>query len=201
MERNAGLTTALLGTAELDDLLQPWGDDNLYVLTSGQIPPNPSELLGSDEMKDIITRLENVFDTVVIDTSPLLPVTDAAVLSQHAGGVVLVVGVQRTRQQELQKSIDALQMVGADVLGIVLNLLPVKGPDAYSYSYYSYTATEAATNDASARRRRGRSAKVDATDGYKDSANNLTGDIFDQPFLNDAVKAPGKFPRDRVPGN
>lgn len=137
LDRNAGLTTALVGEADVNDLLQPWGEENLYVLASGQIPPNPSELLGSETMANLISRLERAFDTVIIDAPPLLPVTDAAVLSQHVGGVVIVVGVQKVRQHDLEKSLKALEMVGSTVLGIVLNRLPSKGPDAYSYSYYS----------------------------------------------------------------
>lgn len=140
LERNAGLTTALVGAADVNDLLQHWGEDNLYVLTSGQIPPNPSELLGSDEMRHLVVRLEQAFDTVVVDAPPLLPVTDAAVLSQHVGGVVVVVGSNKLKQQDLQKSLNALEMVGSNLLGVVLNRLPVKGPDAYAYSYYSHDA-------------------------------------------------------------
>ncbi|RAM36151.1 polysaccharide biosynthesis tyrosine autokinase [Arthrobacter globiformis] len=138
LERNVGLTTALLGTADVNDIIQPWGDDNLYVLASGRIPPNPSELLGSDEMRQLILRLESVFDIVILDAPPLLPVTDAAVLSQHVGGVVVVVGSQKLRQNDLEKSLTALELVGAKVLGIVLNRLPSKGPDAYRYGYYSH---------------------------------------------------------------
>lgn len=136
LDRTAGLTTALVGTADLNDLLQPWGTDNLFVLTSGQIPPNPSELLGSDEMKKVLSRLEEVFDTVIVDAPPLLPVTDAAVLSQHVGGVVIIVSTQKVRRHDLEKSLRALEMVDANVLGIVLNRLPTKGPDSYSYGYY-----------------------------------------------------------------
>lgn len=137
LDRTAGLTTAILGWADVNDLLQPWGADGLYVLTSGQIPPNPSELLGSEQMKELLSRLEEAFDTVIIDAPPLLPVTDAAVLSQHVGGVLLVVGSQRIRINDLSKSLDSLSMVGSNLLGIVMNRLPSKGPDAYSYSYYS----------------------------------------------------------------
>lgn len=136
LDRNAGLTTALVGAGDINDLLQPWGEDNLFVITSGQIPPNPSELLGSDEMDALIRRLEHAFDVVIIDAPPLLPVTDAAVLSQHVGGVVIVVGSHRAKQQDLEKSLGALKMVGANLLGIVLNRLPAKGPDAYAYGYY-----------------------------------------------------------------
>lgn len=137
LERNAGLTTALIGRADVEDLLQPWGADDLYVLTAGQIPPNPSELLGSEPMKHLITSLEAKFDAVIIDAPPLLPVTDAAVLAQQVGGVVLVVGSSRVKLRDVQKSINNLALVDADLLGIVINLLPDKGPDAYSYSYYS----------------------------------------------------------------
>jgi len=138
LERNAGLTTALVGSADVNDLLQPWGDDNLFVLTSGQIPPNPSELLGSEAMKQLIVGLESAFDAVIIDAPPLLPVTDAAVLAQQVGGVVLVLGSSKVKLPELQKSLNALEMVEADLLGVVLNFLPVKGPDAYAYGYSSY---------------------------------------------------------------
>lgn len=137
LDRMAGLTTALVGAADVNDLLQPWGADQLFVLTSGQIPPNPSELLGSDRMKQLILSLEDSFDAVVIDAPPLLPVTDAAVLSQHVGGVVMVVGSQKLRHQDLQKSLNALAMVGSNLLGVILNRLPIKGPDAYAYSYYN----------------------------------------------------------------
>lgn len=137
LDRNAGLTTALVGASDVNDLLQPWGDGNLYVLASGQVPPNPSELLGSHEMQQLLVRLEQVFDSIIIDAPPLLPVTDAAVLSQHVGGVVVVVGSQKLRRQELEKSLAALKLVNSNILGVVLNRLPVKGPDAYAYSYYS----------------------------------------------------------------
>lgn len=138
LDRTAGLTTALVGAADVNDLLQSWGTDNLFVLASGQIPPNPSELLGSEAMRQLLARLENVFDTIVIDAPPLLPVTDAAVLGQYVGGIVVVVGSQKTKRHDVERALTALQLVGANVLGIVLNQLPSKGPDAYAYSYRSY---------------------------------------------------------------
>lgn len=135
--RDAGLTTALVGSADVSDLLQQWGEDDLYILTSGVIPPNPSELLGSENMRLLIERLEHMFDYVIIDAPPLLPVTDASVLAPHVGGIVLVVGAQKLKIQDLQKTLTSLELVGANLLGIVLNRLPVKGPDAYAYGYYS----------------------------------------------------------------
>ncbi|WP_323960936.1 polysaccharide biosynthesis tyrosine autokinase [Arthrobacter sp. JZ12] len=145
LEHSAGLTTALLGRADLQELLQPWGEDDLYVLTSGQLPHNPSELLGSSAMKELIDRLAESFDAVIIDAPPLLPVTDAAVLARQVGGVVMVVGAAKVKSSDLQKSLSALRMVEADVLGAVMNLLPAKGPDAYSYSYYSSDGVDSAS--------------------------------------------------------
>lgn len=137
LEGNAGLTTALMGTFSVGQLLQPWGEHELQVLTSGRIPPNPSELLGSDAMARLLADLEDEFDAVIIDAPPLIPVTDAAVLAQKVGGVVLVVGSAKIRAQDLEKSLSSLGQVKANILGAVLNLLPTKGPDAYSYNYYS----------------------------------------------------------------
>lgn len=145
LDRSAGLTTALVGTHPVRDLLQPWGSDELFVLTSGQIPPNPSELLGSQAMHEIVSELESIFDCVVIDAPPLLPVTDAAVLAQHVGGVVLVVGSKKVKLHDLERSLNALELVDAHLLGLVLNHLPSKGRDSYSYSY--------TTNDAQAKAR------------------------------------------------
>lgn len=142
LERGAGLTTALVGRAKVDDLLQPWGSNALYVLAAGQVPPNPSELLGSEKMKQLIAGLEDTFDAVIIDAPPLLPVTDAAVLAQQVGGVVLVVGIQKVRTNDIDKSLAALEMVKADLLGVILNKLPPKGPDAYAYSQYSYESIQ-----------------------------------------------------------
>jgi capsular exopolysaccharide synthesis family protein len=170
LDRNAGLTTALVGRADLDSLLQHWGEDELFVLTSGQIPPNPSELLGSNEMGNLISSLESAFDTVIIDAPPLLPVTDAAVLSQHAGGVVLVVGVQSVKQQDVEKSLAALEMVGANLMGVILNRLPVKGPDAYTYGYYTYKSLP----EAPSQRHSGKTDSPERPSGRRGTSRNGT---------------------------
>ncbi|VII97417.1 Tyrosine-protein kinase (EC 2.7.10.2) [Arthrobacter sp. DR-2P] len=185
LDRNVGLTTALVGSSEVDDLLQPWGDDNLFVLTSGQIPPNPSELLGSEKMKHLILGLENAFDTVVVDAPPLLPVTDAAVLSQHVGGVIVVIGSQKLKRQDLEKSLDALRMVGSNLLGVVLNRLPARGPDAYSYTY-SYSSQEARISSASVPE----SKRARSKHGLPDDFSRTLHEHVEQP--------PKVFPASRV---
>lgn len=181
LDRSVGLTTALVGEASVSDVLQPWGGGNLQVVASGQIPPNPSELLGSRAMGRLIAELEDSFDTILIDAPPLLPVTDAAVLSQHVGGVVLVVGVQKINQPDLEKSLKALQMVGANVLGVVLNRLPGKGPDAYAYSYYS--SDESAGKGARERPKKG-----------------IEGSVFSRQKadLHYAARVPSVFPQSEI---
>lgn len=182
LDSSAGLTTALVGQMEIDQLLQPWGDDNLYVLTAGQIPPNPSELLGSEKMLHLIRSLESSFDAVIIDAPPLLPVTDAAVLSQAVGGVLLVVGVQKIKQQDFEKSSRALQLVSANILGVVLNLLSAKGPDAYSYSYY--TADESSVD---------RNGKLEEASLPISSTDRHVADSINLP-----ERPAGRFPSSRV---
>ncbi|MFP5333808.1 MAG: polysaccharide biosynthesis tyrosine autokinase [Actinomycetes bacterium] len=140
VDRSVGLTTVLIGQADLDDVLQPWGRNELYLLPSGQVPPNPSELLGSAAMDKLLRRLEDTFDVVIIDAPPLLPVTDAAVLAKLADGAVVIVGSQKVNRDQLGKALSNLETVGARVLGVVLNLLPTKGPDAYSYYSYGYAS-------------------------------------------------------------
>ncbi|BCW79821.1 polysaccharide biosynthesis tyrosine autokinase [Arthrobacter sp. NicSoilC5] len=134
-----GVTDVLTGTANLADVLQPWGAlPNLSVLGSGRIPPNPSELLGSRAMKNLLATLAK--DAVVlIDAPPLLPVTDAAVLSRAADGAILVIRTGRTTQEQLDQSLGNLEKVKGRVLGAVLNYVPTKGTDAYSY-YGTYTS-------------------------------------------------------------
>ncbi|MET4589376.1 polysaccharide biosynthesis tyrosine autokinase [Arthrobacter sp. 754] len=134
-----GVTDVLTGTAELADVLQPWGAlPNLSVLGSGRIPPNPSELLGSKAMKNMLNALaENAI--VLIDAPPLLPVTDAAVLSRAADGAIVVIRTGRTTQEQLAQSLGNLDKVKGRILGAVLNYVPTRGTDAYSY-YGTYTS-------------------------------------------------------------
>jgi capsular exopolysaccharide synthesis family protein len=136
MEGSVGLTNVLIGQAELADVLQPFGESNIQVLGAGQIPPNPSELLGSEAMARTVRELEAMFDYVIIDAPPLLPVTDAAVLSTITGGVVVVVGCDIVHKEQLNRGLESLRAVNGNVLGLVVNRIPTKGADAESY-YYS----------------------------------------------------------------
>jgi capsular exopolysaccharide synthesis family protein len=135
----AGVTDVLTGSAELADVLQPWGAlPNLAVLGAGRIPPNPSELLGSRAMKNMLNALaQNAI--VLIDAPPLLPVTDAAILSGAADGAIVVIRTGRTIQEQLAQSLGNVEKVRGRILGAVLNYVPTRGTDAYSY-YGTYTS-------------------------------------------------------------
>jgi len=139
IEGGAGLTDVLVGRATVDEVMQPWGaSGNLWVLTAGPLPPNPSELLGSQAMADLVHHLEKRA-TLIIDTPPLLPVTDAAVLSQLAGGAIIVIRTGRTRREQLRTAVSSVEGVGGKILGLVMNMAPAKGPDSHRYGYgYSY---------------------------------------------------------------
>jgi capsular exopolysaccharide synthesis family protein len=136
MEGSVGLTNVLIGQAELVDVLQPFGDTGISVLGAGQIPPNPSELLGSETMARTIRQLEGMFDYVILDAPPVLPVTDATVLSTLAGGVVVVTGCSVVNKEQLGRAIAAIHAVNGNVLGVVVNRIPTRGANAESY-YYS----------------------------------------------------------------
>ena len=145
IEGAVGLTNVLIGRVSLQDAVQPWGPDALlHVLPSGPTPPNPSELLGSQGMAELIHELEGNYDLVLIDAPPLLPVTDAAVLAALASGVVVVARYGHTKREQLSRAIESLRAVGVAVYGAVLTMTPVRGPDSYYYGYgYRYDEKKA----------------------------------------------------------
>lgn len=138
IEGGAGLTDVLIGRAELADVLQRWGRGELYVLPAGKVPPNPSELLGSQAMSSLLDSLGEHFDFVLIDAPPLLLVTDAAVVSKRTSGTLLVAASGSTRKAALEMAVRALATAGARLLGVVVTMLPVTGPDSYGYGEYGY---------------------------------------------------------------
>jgi capsular exopolysaccharide synthesis family protein len=138
LEGAVGLTDVLIGRAELKDVIQQWGRGKLFVLPAGKIPPNPSELLGSARMTHFIGEFNRTFDVVIFDSPPLLPVTDAAILAKNVGGAIIIVAAGRTHKNQLKGAVASLNNVGAPISGLVLTMLPTKGPDAYGYGHYGY---------------------------------------------------------------
>jgi len=139
LEGDVGLTDVLIGAAGHPEAIQPWGRTGLDVITSGHLPPNPSELLGTSRMDTLIDALHKEYQLVIIDTPPLLAVSDASAVARH-GSSVLVVTRAGTRdavtRPQLGRTLDDLRTAGADVLGIVMTQLPTKGPDSIPMTAY-----------------------------------------------------------------
>lgn len=138
LERAVGLSNVLAGQVAVRDVLQPWGSDGLMVLPSGSVPPNPSEMLGSQNMVNLLADLRTMFDLVIIDTPPLLPVTDGAVAATLADGVLVVVRYGKTTRNQVSSSLYSLEAVDARILGCVLSMVPRKGAAATGYDGYGY---------------------------------------------------------------
>lgn len=151
LEGGAGLTTVLSGRAEIDDVTQPLETEGLEVLASGPIPPNPSELLGSTVMQNLLAEALATYDFVVIDTAPLLAVTDAVVLSHYVGGTVVVAQSERVRRPQLEQSLEKLDAVEARHLGVVLNRVHTGSRGTYNYEY-SYASEQAPASSRSVAR-------------------------------------------------
>jgi capsular exopolysaccharide synthesis family protein len=139
LEGRAGLTSVLIGRADVEDVIQPWRDSGLDVLPSGQVPPNPSELLGSPAMVELVAKLEASYDVVLLDTPPLLPVTDATILTKLVGGALVVVGADRIHRAQLAESLETLETADARLHGLVLNKIARRDarPYVYENGYYS----------------------------------------------------------------
>ncbi len=159
MPQKGGLTNLLLEVdlsasdseilAAMKRAIQPTQVEGLHLLTSGPIPPNPSELLGSAKMEMTLNMLARQYDYVVIDSPPVLAVTDAAVLSRRVEGVLLVVDAGRTRRGHLKQSIQQLESANAHIMGMVLNRLSPRSDGYYTYYYYrhAYYLDESAKQD------------------------------------------------------
>lgn len=115
---DAGLTSILIGQATLEEMVQPW--DGLDVLTSGPTPPNPAQLVESEAMTQLIKEARETYDYVVIDSPPLLPVIDAAMLAQRVGGAVVIARAGRTTRQQLAQAAHSLRTLDTETLGGVL---------------------------------------------------------------------------------
>ena len=144
-----GLSNLLVGASKPSEVVQPSGVENLWVMPAGKTPPNPAELLGSRRFADLANSLGGHFDCVVIDTPPVLAVTDAAVVAHRASGVLFVIAADVTSRQAAQTALDQLEHAHAKFLGAVLNRVDVERHSYYYSRYYRKEYTNyysAATN-------------------------------------------------------
>jgi len=133
-----GFSTVLSGGASLSDVLQETIYPRLTVLTAGPTPPNPSELLGSQAARKLLDELRSQFDYVIVDSAPILAVTDGAILATVADGALIMSKYGETKREQLVHAVGTLKDVGATLLGAVLTLVPVRGKGTYSYNYGYY---------------------------------------------------------------
>lgn len=146
LNREPGLCDYLFGESTQEEVLQKRIIENLDIIAAGKIPPNPSEILGSEKVRHFLETMKESYDIVLLDSPPLLAVTDASILSTLVDGVVVVVSSGSTRIETLQQSLEALQNVGSKLVGIVLNRFDFKKAyggyhgyhSAYGYQHYAY---------------------------------------------------------------
>jgi capsular exopolysaccharide synthesis family protein len=157
---SVGFSTVLSGRASLPEVLQKTRYPGLTVLTSGAIPPNPSELLGSLATKKVLNEMRSDFDYVIVDSSPLLPVTDAAILAAAADGVLVVARFGETKREQLAHAVENLRSVGARILGAIITMTPSRGNPSYDYSYRATDMPKRHRRQASAEGHLGRLRQV-----------------------------------------
>jgi capsular exopolysaccharide synthesis family protein len=139
LQNSTGLSHLLTAQASPRQSIQKLENPNLWVMTAGMVPPNPSELLASDRMKMLVANAQNgPFDWVIVDTPPVLAVTDAVILSQLASGVVFVVGSEMTRMRLAERAMETLMTSKPHLLGVVLNRVDLARNKYYYSRYYGY---------------------------------------------------------------
>lgn len=142
LDEAVGVTSVLVGRVKADDAVQLHEPSGLDFIAAGPIPPNPAELLQSNAMAELLEQMRDVYDVVILDAPPLLPVTDAALLSAKADGAILVLNHGKVTRDQVQLSIERLEQVDASLVGLVFNRVPAKSK-TYGYGYgYGYAPEE-----------------------------------------------------------
>lgn len=139
-KRFPGLTDYFFGQSTYEQILRSSGINNLYYISAGTIPPNPSEILGSTQMESFLEKLKKDFDYIILDSAPLIAVTDSEILAQYVDGTILVVSANNTEIDLLEKSVDILKRDSISFLGVVLNNFTYRSGYSSYYKYYYYYA-------------------------------------------------------------
>lgn len=143
LSNKLGLSSCISMGTPLSAAVQATKVDNLYAVTSGVIPPNPSELLGSEQMKNVLQRAKEQYDYVLIDTPPVMPVTDALIVSRFVDGMILVIASAEVKVEMARDVKNQLVNAGANILGVVLNKVRSEH-HGYGYGYYYYYGSKEA---------------------------------------------------------
>lgn len=132
-----GLSNVLVGTATPSQAIRRTATNMLWLIAAGRVPPNPSELLGSEQFRRFLKSLDGFFDWVVLDSPPVLPVADASIMAQRSSGVLFVVDAEKTNRYRARHALTRLRRVKAPLLGVVLNGVDFTRNSAYYADYYS----------------------------------------------------------------
>ena len=139
LDKQNGLTNCLLGRISTDEAIKKTEIDNLFLMSCGTLPPNPSEILGSVAMKNLIAELNSLFDLVLFDSPPIIAVTDPVVLGSMVDGTVMVVKSGQTKKEAAIRGHALLKNVNSNILGILLNGIEVENMYGSYYYYYHYS--------------------------------------------------------------
>ncbi len=138
LPRTLGVTDVLTGKVDADEAIQTWDNAPFDILDSGPTPPNPSDLLGSERMNDLIKQLRQRYEMVLLDAPPVLPFADVAATAPASDGAILVVRYGKTRIAQVQQATEALSAVGTPLLGSVLTMTPVRQRGEYGHGHSEY---------------------------------------------------------------
>jgi capsular exopolysaccharide synthesis family protein len=138
ISNDIGLTNYLIGEHNIDDIIQRTDVEHLSVITAGHIPPNPAELLSQNRMKELLHWARERYEKIIIDSPPILPVSDTISLSKIADAVIIVVSHGKLPRQAIIRGKQILQDVGSKIIGVVLNNIVLKHRGYSSYYYYNY---------------------------------------------------------------
>jgi capsular exopolysaccharide synthesis family protein len=159
VNNSMGLTDAVVHSdMPATHYLRPTDVENLQLMTSGKIPPNPAELLGSRRMSDLLERLKEAVDVVICDTPPILAVTDAAIVGRQVDGVLMVMNAGKTRMDSAIQATQSLRKVNCHLLGAVLNRLE-RSTRGYYYYYDGYYTSDDVDDDSSDKSKRSRTSR------------------------------------------
>jgi polysaccharide biosynthesis transport protein len=136
LENSSGLTEVLTGTCEVQDVIRTTIVDGLSFMSAGSLPPNPTELLGSERMSQVLAMVAHQHDVVIIDSPPVMPVSDALLLATVVDGVVLVVNSLKTSKHHVKMAAAKLEYARAKIFGVLLNEIDLKHPNYGHYSHY-----------------------------------------------------------------
>lgn len=137
-----GLSTILAGMEQQEETIRKDMFPNLDIIFSGEVPPNPSELLGSERMKNFLEEMSGHYDYILVDTPPVSIVSDACIVANFLDGVLLLARQGRTRKDAVRKAVKQLELTGTKLLGFVLNGVDKTGGSSYGYYYYEYNSKD-----------------------------------------------------------